>query len=70
MVWDIILFKKTEKPLDKFHIKNPVILELNNLGKNEILRQIFGYKRNENGDWRKLQDEEIDGLYSFLNEGN
>ena len=31
------------------------------------LRQIFGSKRNENGEWRKLHNEELHSLYRSLN---
>jgi hypothetical protein len=32
---------------------------------NRVLRRIFGPKRDEvTGDWRKLHDEELYGLYS------
>jgi hypothetical protein len=31
---------------------------------NRVLRRIFGAKRDEvTGDWRKLRDEELHGLY-------
>jgi hypothetical protein len=33
---------------------------------NRVLRRIFGPKRDEvTGDWRKLHNEELHGLYSF-----
>jgi hypothetical protein len=33
-----------------------------------VLRRIFGPKRDEvTGDWRRLHDEELNGLYSSLN---
>jgi hypothetical protein len=32
---------------------------------NRVLRKIFGLKRNEvTGEWRKLHNEELNGLYS------
>jgi hypothetical protein len=35
---------------------------------NRVLRRIFGPKRNEmTGKWRKLQNEELNGLYSSPN---
>jgi hypothetical protein len=35
---------------------------------NRVLRRIFGPKRNEvTGEWRKLQNEELNDLYSSLN---
>ena len=34
---------------------------------NRILRRIFGPKRNENGEWRRLHNEEHHGLYFSLN---
>ena len=30
---------------------------------NRILRRIFGTKRNENGEWRRLHNEELHSLY-------
>ena len=30
---------------------------------NRILRRIFGPKRNENGEWRRLQNEELNHMY-------
>ena len=30
---------------------------------NRILRRIFGPKRDENGEWRRLHNEELHGLY-------
>ena len=36
--------------------------------KNSVLSRIFGSKRDEAiGDWRKLHDEELNGLYSSPN---
>ena len=29
---------------------------------NRILRQIFGFKRDENGEWRRLHNEELHSL--------
>ena len=34
---------------------------------NRILRRIFGPKRNENGDWRRLHNEELHSLYRSPN---
>jgi hypothetical protein len=35
---------------------------------NRVLRRIFGPKRDEvTGEWRKLHNEEVNGLYSLLN---
>ena len=34
---------------------------------NRILRRIFGPKRDENGEWRKLHNEELHSLYRSLN---
>ena len=35
---------------------------------NRVLRRIFGHKRDEvTGEWRKLHNEEIKGLYSSSN---
>ena len=34
---------------------------------NRILRQIFGPKRDENGEWRKLHNKELHSLYSSPN---
>ena len=31
--------------------------------KNRILRRIFGPKRDENGEWRRLNSEELHSLY-------
>ena len=33
---------------------------------NRILRRIFGPKRNENGEWRRLHNEELQNLYRRL----
>ena len=30
---------------------------------NRILRRIFGFKRNSNGDWRRLHNEDLHSLY-------
>ena len=30
---------------------------------NMILRQVFGHKRDENGEWRRLHIEQLDSLY-------
>jgi len=36
--------------------------------KKSVLRRIFGPKRNEvTGEWRKLHNEELNGLYSLPN---
>jgi hypothetical protein len=34
---------------------------------NRVLREIFGPKREEDGSWRKLHNDEIHRLYSSLN---
>jgi hypothetical protein len=35
------------------------------VSENRVLRRIFGLRRDEvTGDWRKLQNEELNGLYS------
>ena len=34
---------------------------------NRILRRIFGPKRDENGGWRRLHNEELHSLYSSPN---
>ena len=34
---------------------------------NRILRRIFGSKRDENGEWKKLHNEELHGLYRSPN---
>jgi hypothetical protein len=35
---------------------------------NRVLRRIFGHKRDEvTGEWRKLHNEELNGLYSLPN---
>ena len=34
---------------------------------NRILRRIFGSKRDENGEWRRLHNEEVSSLYRSHN---
>jgi hypothetical protein len=34
---------------------------------NKVLRKIFGPKREEDGSWRKLHNDELHSLYSLLN---
>jgi hypothetical protein len=34
---------------------------------NRLLRRIFGHKREEDGSWRKLHNDELHSLYSSLN---
>jgi hypothetical protein len=34
---------------------------------NSVLRKIFGPKREEDGSWRKLHNDELHSLYSSLN---
>jgi hypothetical protein len=34
---------------------------------NRMLRKIFGPEREEDGSWRKLQNDELHSLYSSLN---
>ena len=34
---------------------------------NKILRRIFGPKNEENGEWRRLHNEELDSLYRSPN---
>ena len=36
------------------------------LFKNRILRQIIGHKRDENREWRRLQNEELLSLYIVM----
>jgi hypothetical protein len=35
--------------------------------KNRVLRRIFGHKREEDGSWRKLHNDELHSLYSSPN---
>ena len=37
------------------------------VSENRILRRIFGLKRNENGQWRRLHNEELQSLYRSPN---
>jgi hypothetical protein len=37
------------------------------LSENRVLRKIFGPKREENGSWRKLRNDELHSLYSSPN---
>jgi hypothetical protein len=37
------------------------------ISENRVLRRIFGPKREEDGSWRKLQNDEIHNLYSSPN---
>jgi hypothetical protein len=37
------------------------------VSENRVLRRIFGPKREEDGSWRKLHNDELHGLYSSLN---
>jgi hypothetical protein len=37
------------------------------VSENRVLRKIFGPKREEDGSWRKLHNDELHGLYSPLN---
>ena len=39
----------------------------NRTDENRILRRIFGPKRDENGEWRSLYNEELHTLYRSLN---
>jgi hypothetical protein len=34
---------------------------------NRVLRRIFGHKREEDGSWRKLNNDELHNLYSSPN---
>jgi hypothetical protein len=34
---------------------------------NRVLRRIFGPKREEDGSWKQLYNDELHGLYSSLN---
>jgi hypothetical protein len=37
------------------------------VSENRVLRRIFGPKREEDGSWRKLHNDELHSLYSSLN---
>jgi hypothetical protein len=37
------------------------------VSENRVLRRIFGPKREEDGSWRKLHNDELHGLYSSPN---
>jgi hypothetical protein len=37
------------------------------VSENRVLRRIFGPKREEEGSWRKLHNDELHSLYSSLN---
>jgi hypothetical protein len=37
------------------------------VSENRVLRRIFGPKREENGSWRKVHNDELHNLYSSLN---
>jgi hypothetical protein len=37
------------------------------VSENRVLRRIFGPKRDEDGSWRKLHNDELHSLYSSLN---
>jgi len=37
------------------------------VSENSVLRKIFGPKREEDGSWRKLHNDELHNLYSSLN---
>jgi hypothetical protein len=37
------------------------------VSENRVLRRIFGPKREEDGSWRKLHNDELNGLYSSPN---
>jgi hypothetical protein len=43
------------------------ILTISNHFENRVLRRIFGPKRDENGSWRKLHNDELHSLYSSPN---
>jgi hypothetical protein len=47
----------------------PSVVEKNGLrvSENTVLRRIFGPKREENGSWRKLHNDELHNLYSSPN---
>ena len=34
---------------------------------NRVLRRVFGPKRDDNGEWRRLHDEELSSLYRLAN---
>ena len=46
-------------------LTSPVFLFMQSLGvfENRILRRIFGPKRDENGEWRRLHNDELLHLY-------
>jgi hypothetical protein len=37
------------------------------VSENRVLRRIFGPKREEDGSWRKLRNDEIHNMYSLIN---
>ena len=45
-----------------------ILREEYRLRANRILRRIFGSKRDENGEWRRLHNEEFHSLYRSPNE--
>jgi hypothetical protein len=48
--------------------KNPVILNIQRVFKNRVLRRIFRPKQEEaKGHWRELKNEDIQNLYCSLN---
>jgi hypothetical protein len=49
------------------HVINYIINNLNFLIASRVLRRIFGPKREEDGSWIKLHNDELHSLYSSLN---
>jgi hypothetical protein len=73
------IFWESQMPLS-FKIQRTIILHIVLYGcatlrqkhmlgvlENGVLRQIFGSKRDENGEWRRLYNEELHSLYCLPN---